>query len=202
MKTIDFYLSHDIYDNLKKDSAVHELSDVILPPLWRDETSCGDDHPEDLVIHGPIGKLMRNLFECGYTMGQEFVIFADNEPTINLWHLPWQHLKSATFGIAVRARVKSINAKRTFLGEVKEIDEEVFRKSINRYDTHDQRVLNHIATGGFWSEEQLHDIQRGSVVCRHCGSDEPSAIHTLWNCPVINKLENHHALQISLTAIA
>ena len=72
----------------------HEEDNEDMPPL------CADDH-EDNDPHqkGPIGILIRDLHDCGYTLKDNLDIVTDNEPPLNLLTTPIQHLKKALFDI-------------------------------------------------------------------------------------------------------
>jgi ribonuclease HI len=43
-----------------------------------------------------------------------------------------------------------------------------------------------VATGAYWAEDQLADIQLSDGMCPHCGQAAAGPEHMLWNCAVVN----------------
>ena len=95
--------------------------------LWHQISTQTDNflEHEDDAIEGPVGLLMQSLKACGCSLDQQFNIRASGEPTINMWEIPWQHLKTAIFGIGARSRNKRIQNDRTFCGQFDEIDQPI-----------------------------------------------------------------------------
>ena len=48
-----------------------------------------------------------------------------------------------------------------------------------------------VATGEFWSHNQLENIGEGNSTCQHCGQDVKGPDHVLWDCPGINQCGKH-----------
>ena len=137
-------------------------------------------------LHGPVGLLIQDLNACGCTLHEDFNITAPDEQDINLWRIPWQHLKTAIMGIAVRDRNRCIQQNRTFCGTFQELDQPILHNTIHKLGVKEQKIFAHIATGGFWNESQLHEIQSSEGKCTHCGKQAADSNHVLWECEVIN----------------
>ena len=54
---------------------------------------CEDFIPEEVV--GPIILILSDLESLGCTMGQDLIIRQEDESDIDIWNMPWQHLKAA-----------------------------------------------------------------------------------------------------------
>jgi hypothetical protein len=95
----------------------------IIWPAW-------DDKEEDRFKNnrGPVHLLYENLQQYGYELNTDLTITKYNEAPIDLWRMPWQHLKTAMHNIATRGRLDTINSNRTFCGHIEEIDELIVRK--------------------------------------------------------------------------
>lgn len=105
--------------------------------------------------------------------------------------MPWQHLKVAMFDIAVRTRNQLTCRQRTFCGHFGILDGPILKKVINSLGPNEQRISKHIATGAFWCEDQLLELQQSDGTCTHCGGSVSGSKHILWECPAINKLRMH-----------
>ena len=116
-------------------------------------------------------------------LDEQLNIHMPNEVSFNIIHIPWQHLKSAVFGLAARHRASTINATRTFCGEADEIDQPVLRKIVDGLGTKERNALVHISTGAFWADDQLGRIHEREGLCRHCGAVVEGPHHVLWDCP-------------------
>ena len=80
-----------------------------------------------------------------------------------------------------------ISETRTFCGHIKEVDADITKQIIHRLGPKEKRVYSHIATGAFWNEDQLANINNTDGMCKHCGNKVHSSSHVLWECPSINK---------------
>ena len=108
-----------------------------------------DEDHNDESSFGPVGLLLKDLRACGYDMSDELVITAPGEAPINVRHMPWQHLKPAVQAIAIRQRTIATNGKRTFCGNLTELDQPMIKTIVNKLAPKELRVYRHIATGGF-----------------------------------------------------
>ena len=91
---------------------------------------------------------------------------APGEVNIDIWNMPWQHLKPAIMAIAVRKRNSGISDTRTFCGSNKEIDISIMQQVIHSLGEVEQKIYAHIATGAFWHEQQLSEIKRSDGKCK------------------------------------
>ena len=90
---------------------------------------------EDLIqneVLGPITLIISDLASMGCTMGQDLIIKQDKEPDIDVWNMPWQHLKTAILSIPIRQRMKSTDQMRTFAGNINEIDQEMTKGLLSK----------------------------------------------------------------------
>ena len=153
-------------------------------------TATGDDNEEvgdEGMSQGPVGFLIKDLQECGCVLNNDLTIAPLNDEGFNLWTLPRQHLKSAVFDLVVRARDAQIGEQRTFLGDISEIDHNVLKSVYHQFGLRDRRIYAHVATGGFWGEDQLVNIRETDGSCPHCGLASADTTHINWECPSINK---------------
>ena len=122
-----------------------------------------------IVPQGPIGLLVQELRAMGADIDDNLRITQPSEAAIDLWHIPWQHLQKAVAQIAVRHRTRQEASSRQHLAGLTEIDEPILRSCINKLGGIEKKIITHIATGGAWGEQQLHEIGRGQMsVCRIC----------------------------------
>jgi hypothetical protein len=141
----------------------------------------------DENAYGPVGLLIKQLHDCGYELNNDLVATAPGEIPIDIWNIPWQHLRPAIMSIAIRKRNAEISANRTFCGDFKEIEIPIMKSVIHSLGNFEQKIHAHISSGAFWHELQLKSIQRSCGKCKHCGEDVTSTDHVLWECAVINK---------------
>ena len=160
-----------------------------LPPLADDAPDCDTE-----IAFGPVGLLIQDLHECGYDINDGLIISRKNEPDIDLWHMPWQHLKTAILGIMARHRSHVTGQQRTFCGPITELDQPILKKVINGLGDKEKRVFRHIATGASWAQDQLADIQLGHEACPHCGIVARGTEHILWKCAAIHGHRKHKDL--------
>jgi hypothetical protein len=138
--------------------------------------------------------LIRDLCECGCQLQEDFTILIPGEAPVNFWEIPWQHLKPAIFGIVARRRDADISQQRTFIDNVGEIDGPVAKKVFHHLGAKGQRVYTHIATGGFWGENDMASIRETDGKCPHCGSPHADTTHVLWECSTINQHRKERSL--------
>ena len=91
--------------------------------------------------------ILHEIMHYNYTLDSNFNMVKQNEPTINIWHMPCQHLKTALFDIVKQKRDKDIARQRTYLGGFGEMDHEMTKDVINSIGPKEQRIYRHIATG-------------------------------------------------------
>ncbi len=163
--------------------AKHELCKEMVQYIVMEQLS----RPQDMhSIYGPVGLFIQQLNMHNLMFGADLVIRQIGEPDINIWQLPWQHLKRALYDAVSRHRAVNVDNERTFHGHVGEIDSCIAKSVVNKFATHEKHVLRYVNTGAFWSEGQLGDIGRSDGSCIHCGSPNVGAAHVLWNCDKVN----------------
>ncbi len=63
----------------------------------------------------------------------------------------------------------------------------MIKKILSNLGPKEQKIYNHISSGGAWSEAHLKDIGLSEGRCQHCGQDVQDITHITWECPEINK---------------
>jgi len=147
-----------------------------------DDIASGSD-----ALRGPVSFLIQDLNRCGCSLHSDFSITSEDGFCFNFWDIPWQHLKTAAFDLGIRARDAEINAQRTFLGDLPAIDHQVTKAVFNHLGHKEKRIYAHIATGGFWGEDQLAPSNETNASCPHCGQLNVDTTHLTWECPSINQ---------------
>ncbi len=139
------------------------------------------------VCVGPVSRLISDLEAIGCELGEDLIIKVPGDVDIDIWNLPWQHLKKAVIGLATNARVRKVSEARSFCGSIDEIDDQITKKVVNHPGIKEQRVYCHIYTGGFWNEYQKIELQTSDGICQHCKREVKNSSHIPWQCPVVNK---------------
>ncbi len=80
---------------------------------------------------GPVGLLIQSLHHMGASLGTDLVIRKEGEASIDLWNLPWQHLKKALTEWCFVTRSKHVARDRTHLQQVDEIDTHITKNIIS-----------------------------------------------------------------------
>ena len=139
------------------------------------------------VEFGPVGLLIKQLAHYNCTLNGNLCISSPNECDIDIWNMPWQHLKTAVMSIVQRHRVANLANHRTFTGQIAEIDDNLHKKVISHLGEIEKKLHMHISTGGFWAENQLDEINQTGNLCQHCGQTVQGPEHVLWECQCIHK---------------
>ena len=139
--------------------------------------------------------LISEAKEYGYKVDLDFDLRKIDEPTINFWTMPVQHLRVAIYDLARLHRDNKIAKERTFLDSYGEMDHEMAKDIINKFGDKEQRVHKHIATGGMWNDNEIQDISQLDNKCKHCGEVVEDSTHVLWDCCVVNKHRKHNDLK-------
>jgi len=139
-------------------------------------------------IIGPISMLAMQFKDLGYGFGSMLTLHKNNEPNLDLFEHPWQHLKTALFEIIARNRVVHINKTRTFHNHIPEIDQGIVKEVLHKLGSHERNVYRCLGTGATWDQKQLSEVltTEHTDKCAHCGSNVESHEHILWDCEVIN----------------
>ncbi len=135
---------------------------------------------------GPVALLMHSLQECGATLKDDLNIVQPNEPNIDLWHMPWQHLKSAVEEIAANARTRVGTVARQHMKDLNEIDGVIHKKILHVLGPKERKIFNHISSGAAWSEEHKLDIGLSDGKCKLCGANTTDITHVTWECEHIH----------------
>jgi hypothetical protein len=158
------------------------------PSLWDEaELDDGIEDDHESYCFGPVGLLVDNLKLYACELGDDFVIRCPGEQPIHILDMPWQHLKSAINAIVTRSRAQATNSMRTFCGDVSELDNDTLKSVVNGLGSKEKHVFRHVATGAFWDDEGLAEIQMGDGHCKHCNELVGGPEHVLWDCPVVNQ---------------
>ncbi len=139
------------------------------------------------VPQGPIALLMYSLKQNDATLTNDLHIAKNTEPSIDVWHLPWQHLEKAIEEAAATARIKTASAERQHMQGLEEIDAEAHKRVLHSLGPKERTVFNHITTGAAWSEQHKHDIGLSDGKCQLCNENATDMAHVLWECPQVNK---------------
>ncbi len=146
------------------------------------------------IPQGPVALQMHSLDECGATLRDDFNIIQPNEPNVDIWHMPWQHLKTAVQEIAANARTRVGTESRQHMKDLNEIDGAIHKKILHSLGHKELKVYNHISSGAAWSEEHKADIGLSNGKCKLCGADTTDITHVTWECQHIHKHRQHRAL--------
>ena len=110
-----------------------------------------------------------------------------NEAPIDMWNMPWQHLRKAIEEVAVRGRFRAEAQHRSHLKGIQEIDTHILRSCIGRLGRAERNIIAHVATGGAWGDDKLAEIGRSDGMCRHCGQQKAGVDHIYWDCSIVNR---------------
>jgi ribonuclease HI len=133
-----------------------------------------------------VGFLIEDLVKAGIPFNDALTLQEEGEVPINIWEMPWQHLKKAVFDLLGRTRDKRVDTHRTFAGNFDELDTDLIKQISNHLGPKEQRVYMHVATGGFWGEDHMQEVFETDGKCPHCGLPNVNTRHISWLCPVIN----------------
>ncbi len=136
---------------------------------------------------GPVGLLINSLQAYDATLTPNLIIARQGEADIDLWNLPWQHLKRAVVEMAAKERAKQAGEERAHLANLQEIDGQISKKIVQSLGDKEKKVYNQISTGGAWSEAHLEEIGLSQGKCTHCGQQADDISHVTWHCPAVNK---------------
>ena len=119
---------------------------------------------------GPIGLMIDSLKSINLCIDKDLDITCNNTRLgFNLWTIPWQHIKKVIFQFVSQTRIGKVDIDRTFCGPIGSIESGIVKSIINQFQTKERHIYSHIATGGFWHEGQLSNIQLSNGQCKHCG---------------------------------
>ena len=110
---------------MSKHNGKHGLVRLIIRQYTRQSKSCPSPQ-------GPIGLLLQSLREVGADLDENLCITQPNEAPIDIWCMPFQHLKKAVAEIAIRDRLRREAAHRQHLAGVAELDGPIFKNCINK----------------------------------------------------------------------
>ena len=116
---------------------------------------------------------MSDLKAVGCELDYNLIIRVPDDVDIDIWNLPWQHLKKAVISLATRTRAKKVTEARTIHG----IDDQIIKTVVNHVGTNEQRVYCHIDTGGLGYEHQKVELQTSDGICQHCKQQVKNSSH-------------------------
>eukprot|EP00973_Karenia_brevis_P042077 5825052-Karenia_brevis.AAC.1 len=102
--------------------AKHRGKQGLLRTIIREYGKC-----ENPTAQGPVGLLMQDLRAIGATIDENLNVQAADEATVNMWHIPWQHLRRAVADMAIRSRTRKAAENRRHLQGVREIDAPIMK---------------------------------------------------------------------------
>ena len=146
------------------------------------------------IPQGPVALLMHSLKECGATLRDDFNVVQPNEPYVDIWHMPWQHLKNAIQEIAANARTRVGTESRQHMKDLHEIDGSIHKQIIHSLAPKERKVFNHLSSGAAWSEEHKANIGLSNGECKLCGACTTDITHVAWECEHVHKHREHRAL--------
>ena len=123
----------------------------------------------------------------GATLGTDLVIRKESEASIDLWNLPWQHLKKALTEWCIVTRSKHAAKDRTHLQQVDEIDAHITKKIISCLGDKERKVYSHISgrglvrssPAGYWHlSREMHALRTdpgGHLSCHVAVPSHPQA---------------------------
>ena len=172
---------------IAKHAGMHPLVKRIIRKIKIAQAIENPDDNRNTHMHGPVGLFMQELDQLAYSMDEHLNIFAPNEPTIQLWHMPWQHIRKAITAIGIRFRARRIDNERTFHAHVGEVDGLATKYVSNKLGRKERSIHMHLTTGAFWAEDQLQTISVSDGKCPHCQQPVVGTRHVLWDCHAIKK---------------
>ena len=158
-----------------------------MPDITNWKNDLNEEEENQNGITGPVELLVNELNKYGYAIDPEFNITKVNEPTINLWQMPWQHLRTAICDVVRIQRDKDVSVTRTFLESFGETDHDMIKGILNSFGEKEQRIYKHIASGAMWNAKEIQEISDKNKYCQHCGECVEDSTHILWCCAGINK---------------
>jgi hypothetical protein len=89
---------------------------------WKREAHGNPNDNTSNITTGPIMFLLNEINKYNFTIDHKFNLKKINEPTINIWLMPCQQLKTALHDIVRQKRDADIAKNRTYLEEFWEMD--------------------------------------------------------------------------------
>ena len=140
----------------------------------------------NVQIRGPIGHIIAYTHCMAAAVDANLCIFQKDEEPLPTLEVPWQHLKPLVKDIGIRARNSYAATQRTMLDNIQELDMALFRKAASKLDKGEKAVLEWVATLSAWTEHKKESIgQALTSKCPHCGCEQVTIEHTIWNCNVL-----------------
>ena len=127
------------------------------------------DEAKPFRPQGPVGFVLEDPARAGIGLDSDLNVSDNEEVLINIWNMPWQHLKKAVFDLVTMARDARIAEHCTSAGHFKGLDSDSSMSANQKLRAKDKRVYMHIATGCFWGEDHMQEVFASKGVCPHCG---------------------------------
>ena len=87
--------------------------------LWQNTNPLNDNFFDDLATNdyqGPVGLLIKSLEQNGSTINPQLIIETKGEPDIDLWNIPWQHLKRQPWTWRPETETNTLSMTGLFVG--------------------------------------------------------------------------------------
>ena len=155
-----------------------------MPDITNWKNDLNEEEENQNGITGPVELLVNELNKYGYAIDPEFNITKVNEPTINLWQMPWQHLKTAICDVVRIQRDKDVSVTRTFLESFGETDHDMIKGILNSFGEKEQRIYKHIASGAMWNAKEIQEIIEKQILPAlwgMCGGLHTYPMVLCWN---------------------
>ena len=95
---------------------------------------------------GPVGLLVAALALNNLTLASGFQVTAKDEPPFNTMEVPWQMVKPLLFEFTARARQLVVQANRTVMKTIREVDHFLLRKSFRRFAGGGEALFKSVVT--------------------------------------------------------
>ena len=131
---------------------------------------------------GPVGFLLESIFLQAAGMDCNYEIRQWNQPTIQIWQAPYQHLKPMVQQLCTRNRTKDGEDAREETQGLDEIDKTATEEGARKMSPDERMNLDIARTGSSWTRVAAYWAgQADDKVCQMCMEDEENAGH-FWKC--------------------
>ena len=139
------------------------------------------------IHNGPIGLLIANPKQINAELAPNLVITMPNEAPIDMWNMPWQHLKKRIAQVMDNHRMQRASKERAHLSGMGQADGDITKKIINKLGHKEIKIYKYISSGAAWAQGHMHEIGQADEHCQHCGEKADTISHVTWHCKAINK---------------
>ena len=130
------------------------------------------------------------------TLAPGFQITAQDEPPFNTMEVPWQMVKPLLFEFTARARQRIVQANRTVMNAVTEVDHFLLRKSLRRFAGEEEAILKSVVTLATVDDEKKFELGYSTTDhCTLCGGNEGGYDHIATCCPMTEHVRQSSPLK-------